>query len=150
MKLWFDWLNFTWKRTTGNAKFIILHEMTKISLKLALFYEYQKLIQIGMWITFLRRLTRGLRWWLASLAKWAKGFRTQIISINWITKVVFSLILLYFQWNGIKCAKNQSIRKGRVFFKLFMGSASLGHILVENRKERQKYSHRLHNFHWWI
>ena len=41
---------------------------------------------------------------------------TKIISINWITKVVFSLILLYFQWNGIKCAKNQSIRKGRGFF----------------------------------
>ena len=46
MKLWFDWLNFTWKRTTGNAKFIIVHEITKISMKLTLFYEYQKLIQI--------------------------------------------------------------------------------------------------------
>ena len=46
MKLWFDWLNFTWKRTTGNAKFIIVHEIIKISMKLTLFYEYQKLIQI--------------------------------------------------------------------------------------------------------
>ena len=57
--------------------------------------------------------------------------------------------LFSMEWNQM-CKKSKHSKRQGFFFKLFMGSASLGHILVENRKERQKYSHRLHNFHWWI